>query len=80
METKLTLKLDKDIIDQAKLYAKEHNISLSRLIETYLNAITSKEKKKNEVSPLVKSLTGVVELTEEDYQKDYTDFLSKKYS
>lgn len=36
MDTKLTLKLDNSIIQQAKSYAKEKNTSLSKLIESYL--------------------------------------------
>jgi predicted HicB family RNase H-like nuclease len=36
MDTKLTLKLDGDIIEQAKIYAKKKNTSLSKLIESYL--------------------------------------------
>jgi len=80
METKLTLKLNKDIIDHAKTYAKEHNISLSKLIENYLQTVTLKRSRKIEISPLVESLTGVIDLSGKDYQKDYTEFLSKKYS
>ena len=57
MESKLTLKLNKDIIDLAKSYAKEHNISLSKLIENYLQSVTLKRNKKIEISPLVESLT-----------------------
>jgi hypothetical protein len=39
MNTKLTLSLNKDILQKAELYAKEHNVSLSLLIETYLQKI-----------------------------------------
>ena len=46
MESKLTLKLNKDIIDLAKTYAKEHNISLSKLIENYLQTVTLRRNKK----------------------------------
>lgn len=80
MESKLTLKLDKDIIEQAKTYARDHNTSLSKMIENYLQTVTLKKKKPIEISPLVESLTGVIDLSEKNYRKDYTDFLSKKYS
>jgi predicted HicB family RNase H-like nuclease len=40
MDTKLTLKLDHAIIEQAKLYAKKKNTSLSKLIESYLGYIS----------------------------------------
>ncbi|MEM6806223.1 MAG: DUF6364 family protein [Bacteroidota bacterium] len=36
MNTKLTLSLNKEVIEQAKKYAKTHNVSLSSLIENYL--------------------------------------------
>lgn len=79
MDAKLTLKLDASIIEQAKDYAKSRNISLSKLIENYLQAVTVKNKE-NEITPLVESLTGVVEIEEKDYRKDYTDFLTEKYT
>ena len=79
MDAKLTLKLDNSIIERAKIYAKENNISLSKLIENYLQAVTISKKEKVEISPLVESLTGVINL-EEDYRKDYTNYLSNKYS
>ena len=79
MDTKLTLKLDKLIIESAKEYAKEKNISLSKMIENYLQAITNKRNKEIEISPLVQSLIGVVGQQDDNYKKDYTDYLSKKY-
>ena len=79
MDSKLTLKLNKNVIELAKQYASENNISLSRMIENYLQAITEKKHKQIKVSPLVESLTGVIDLKENDYKKDYTDYLSKKY-
>ena len=45
MNTKLTLNLDKGIIDEAKSYAKNHQVSLSKLIENYLNSLTRETKK-----------------------------------
>lgn len=80
MDSKLTLKLNKSIIENAKIFAKQNNISLSRLIENYLHAITKSKNKSANVSLLVESLTGVVDFSEEDYRKEYTDYLSKKHS
>ena len=79
MDSKLTLKLNESVIKQAKNYAKKNNISLSKMIENYLTALTESKKDKKKISPLVKSLTGVIKLENKDYKKDYTDFLSKKY-
>lgn len=80
MDSKLTLKLNESVIKQAKLYAKKNNVSLSRMIENYLQAITKTKNNKTKISPLVQSLTGVIQLENKDYRKDYTDFLSQKYS
>ncbi len=62
MDTKLTLKLDKDVIEKAKDYAKNHQTSLSQLIENYLSSLTAdpEKKTKRKVSPLVESLTGII--------------------
>ena len=79
MNTKLTLNLDKDIIFEAKNYAKNHNVSLSKLIEFYLNSLTKESKKNSTVSPLVESLTGIIP-NNFDEKKEYRDYINKKYS
>jgi hypothetical protein len=80
MDTKLTVKLNKRVIDNAKNYAKNHRTSLSRMIESYLDAMTNKEIKEFEITPLVESLSGVVALPNDyDYKEDYTKFLNEKY-
>jgi hypothetical protein len=79
MNTKLTLNLDKGVIAEAKTYAKSHNVSLSKLIENYLNSITRESKKKSSVSPLVESLTGIIP-HDYDERKEYREYIDKKYS
>lgn len=80
MDTKLTLKLDSHIIEEAKQYASESNTSLSKLVENYLSAITSESSQKRKVNPIVKSLTGIITLDEKkDYRESYTKYLIKKY-
>ncbi len=80
MDTKLTLSLDKHIIEQAKKYAKKKNISLSKLIESYLNKVSSRERETPEISPLVKSLSGIISLPKShNPKKSYGDFLAAKY-
>ena len=36
MNTKLTLNIDQSVIEEAKFYAKNNSVSLSKLIENYL--------------------------------------------
>lgn len=81
MDTKLTLKLNAGIIKDAKRYAKESNTSLSKLIENYLSAITSKKDDKRKINPIVKSLTGIIKLDDEkDVRKSYSKYLIEKYT
>jgi len=80
METKLTLRLKKKIIDQAKRYANDHETSLSKLIENYLSAITNESRSIEKISPLVQSLSGVVQLSEnEDPKGKYQEHIKEKY-
>ena len=79
MNTKLTLNLDKSIIEEAKSYASRNKLSLSKLIENYLNSLT-KSSKSQKISPLVESLTGVIPNDNIEERKDYRDFLTEKYS
>ena len=81
METKLTLRLKKKVIDQAKKYANDHKTSLSKLIENYLSAITNETKSVQNISPLVKTLSGVIHLPDnEDLKQQYHSHINEKYS
>jgi len=81
MDTKLTIKLDNDVISRAKRYARHRRTSLSRMIESFLDSVTQNEVDDIEITPLVKSLTGVIKVPEDfDYKKERTDYLVKKYS
>jgi len=80
MDTKLTIRLRKNVVDRAKNYALQHKTSLSKMVESYLEIITSEKEIKEDITPLVESLSGVIHLKDDlDYQSQYTDFLSNKY-
>jgi hypothetical protein len=80
MNTKLTLNVDKKVIEQAKAYSKSRKISLSKLIESYLSSLTANKKQDIEITPLVESLSGVIELDKDfDYKENYTEYLLEKY-
>lgn len=80
MAKKLTLSLDGTIIESAKAYAKSNNISLSKLIESYLMTLTKRKSNNTEITPLVESLSGVISLDEDFDVKDaYADYLIEKY-
>ncbi len=78
METKLTLKLDKAVIQSMKKYALNNNKSLSKLVEQYFRNLVSEDEEKSKYSPLVEELSGVV--SEKDLQGiDYVGYLEAKY-
>ena len=80
MDTKLTLSLDRSVIKAAKTYAKSNQISLSKLIESYLATLTNKKSASEEITPLVASLSGVIQITDPVEPMDgYSDFLTEKY-
>jgi macrodomain Ter protein organizer (MatP/YcbG family) len=80
MDAKLTLKLEQSVIEKAKDYAKRQKTSLSRLIENYLLDVTDEENAQEKITPLVRSLSGIIDLPNDyDHKKDYTDYLAKKY-
>jgi Family of unknown function (DUF6364) len=64
------------------LRAQKGNTSLSDLIENYLAIVTSKQRSVDvEISPLVKSLSGVLNAENiADHKKRYSAYLSGKYS
>lgn len=60
MDTKLTLTLDKEVIERAKIYAKSKNRSLSDLVENYFKALIRENKTGEfEVAETVKHLRGI---------------------
>ncbi len=81
MNSKLTLKLDKDIIEKAKVYAQKNNTSLSKMVEKYFLTFV-KENKSSSFKPtsLVNELSGIIELNDNiDSKDEYTKYLINKY-
>ena len=79
MNTKLTLTVDKAIIDRAKSYAKNTGRSLSQLIENYLITLTQ-ESSPNELSPKLKKIVGAVKLPKDfDEKKELRAVLESKH-
>ena len=80
MDKKLTLSLKADVIEAAKRYARSNEVSLSKLIESYLSSLTGKESEKTEITPLVKSLSGVISIQNDfDEKEEYSKYLIEKY-
>jgi hypothetical protein len=78
MNTKLTLSIDKNIIEKAKKYAKNRHKSVSKLIENYLKNIVVKNDYEK-ISPIVNELAGSIKNNKINLKEDYTEYLIKKY-
>ena len=82
MITKLTLTIDKEVIQSAKGYAKGKGQSLSEIVENYLKLITAERKsmREKQLSPKVRKLRGILKVDPiQDYKSIFAEELSKKY-
>jgi hypothetical protein len=82
MNTKLTLTLEKEVIEIAKKYAKDKGQSLSEIVENYFKFVTVKRIKVSEkqLSPRVRKLRGIIKTDDNfDYKQVLNQELTKKY-
>lgn len=82
MKKKLTLTMEKKVIEKAKRYAKKKNHSLSDIVENYFKLLTLEERKQNEetLSPIVKSLKSSFKASKKmDYKKELEKRLNEKH-
>jgi hypothetical protein len=80
MTTKLTLTVEESTIKKAKSYAKHTGRSLSELIENYLETLVEQNNDKEQLSPKLKQLIGIVKLPENfDEKKELNDYYANKH-
>jgi len=70
MSTKLTLNINENVLEEAKLYAEIKNTSLSELVENYFRLLAKSSSKTIKISPLVESLTGIIPEGNVDYKRE----------
>lgn len=71
---KLILSLDDSIVERAKTYAKHRGISVSQLVEIYLNSVA--EPAAPPLAPVLRSVKGIKQQANlEGYRKK----MSRKY-
>lgn len=79
MNTKLTLRLDENLIKSAKNYANISGKSVSQMVADYFYLLDIKSlKKPAQLTPIVKSLKGSLKDTDLD-ESDYKRYLEDKY-
>jgi len=74
-DTKLTVRIPRDLLENVKRYAVLHNTTLTDLIEAYLRQIPGQSSLND--APIVRRLSGVLP-PELDLQ-DYKNHLDEKY-
>ena len=78
---KLTLKLDHEVIERTKEYAKERHLTLSGMVENYFRALTGNQPVRRQLTPLVRELSGVAPAKAgRRWKQSYADHLAKKYA
>jgi hypothetical protein len=81
MNTKLTLKLDQEVIERTKRYAERRGVSLSEMVESYFMGITGKEAVRPAPGGPVAELAGLLRgMKIEEPEQGYADYLAAKYS
>jgi len=79
MTTKLTLTVEKSVIEKAKAYAKKTGRSLSELVENYLESVTQHDQEES-LSPRLKKIVGAVKLPPDfDEEKELSEYYKKKH-
>ena len=80
MTTKLTLTIEKSVIEKAKTYAKETGRSLSEMIESYLENLVDENNSKEKISPKLKKIVGSVNLPKDfDEKKEKRTYFEDKH-
>jgi uncharacterized protein DUF6364 len=79
MHTKLTLRIEEELIERAKSYARQSGKSVSQLVSDYLELLPQPEGyRKQLMTPIVKSLRGVLAGSGVD-EEDYRRYLEEKH-
>ena len=80
MHTKLTLRLEAELVQRAKSFAKKTGKSVSRIVADYFKVLEQSPRQINAPSwpPLVRSLKGSLRKAHVD-EKDYRRYLEDKH-
>ena len=73
---KLTLSVDDDVVLRAKRYAKQRGVSISGMVETYLNAVAEPASPVTRDTPILRSLRGSLKKANSNV---YREHLTAKY-
>lgn len=78
--SKLTLSIEKQLIEKSKIFARETGRSLSELVSAYLESLVTEKKGGKSVSQKLDKLIGSVKAPQDfDEKKELEDYFRKKH-
>ena len=77
MQTKLTLRLEEQLIERAKAHAKKRGKSVSQMVADYF-ALLDREDRLETLAPLTRSLHGTLRGTDVD-EDTYREHFEEKH-
>ncbi len=79
MQTKLTLRLEEELIQRAKAFAKKRGTSVSQIVAHYFASLDRKpEELSGDLTPIVRSLKGTLRGIDADVE-DYRRHLEERH-
>jgi len=75
-ETKMTVRVPRDLLENAKQYARQHDTTLTRLVSNFLRRLSNQDDLLTE-APIVQHLSG--SLSQDVSEVDYQSYLERKY-
>ena len=78
MTVKLNLTIEEATAKKAKLFAEKHKLSISKLVNDYLDNLTSEKKLKSKLG-FASKYAGIIKEPIEDIKIAKKEILSKKY-
>lgn len=81
MDTKLTLRLDEDVIVRIKNYANKERQSVSKLTEKlFRQVLETSESNHENLSPIVKKYRGIISDNSQEYVDIIAEYLTNKHA
>lgn len=85
MQTKLTLRLEKSLIDGAKEWAEKHEVSLSQLVAGLFQRLSPHKSVGIDLHPFTRKILGIARKkgkkppTDSEVKESYISYLEEKY-
>ncbi|MBK6756694.1 MAG: antitoxin [Moraxellaceae bacterium] len=79
MQAKLTLRLEEELIEQAKLVAKKSGKSVSQMVADYFLKLTQSSQSVAALPPITSALKGSLPQAAITNDTDYHEYLERKY-